>query len=231
MLVFTPAAFAGSPGTSSSSDASSYVGGQLQGQALVNNPNQEVNFTQTSNIPAGQGRLLLGVPNIPSAPLINYFGPWKDPANILESNLGMPMKVTLDQAKNAYQGGVTSRINILNPVKFQVDKCELVATIPISASYRGYTFLQGDGKANSIDLLMKAYQDAMESGATKIVILKKQSSTKNKALGFSLGIGGGVSSLQGSEKENGLTVGGGTGISWGSTEPQYKDGMAVLMLE
>jgi len=236
ILISTPV-FADSTVSTSGSDASAYVGAQLQGQGqgqtLTNAPvlNQDVSLTQTTNIPAGQGRLLLQIPNIPQAPLINYFGPWKETANILETNLGLPTKVTSAQAKNAFNGGVESRINILNPVKYTVDKCELLAAIPVGSVTRGFTFLKGDGNANSIDLLMKAYQNAMEAGASKIVILKKQASTKNKAFGATLGIGGGVSSLRGSEKENGLTVGGGLGVSWGSSEPQYRDGMAILMLE
>jgi hypothetical protein len=245
MLMLLPIpALAGNTAISSSDSgaiagASAYVGPQQQGQGqgqqqgLLNSPttNQSIRIDSTTNIPPGQGRFLLGIPNIPGAPLINYFGPWKEPANILETSLGMPLKVTRAQAKNAYKGGVTSRINILNPVTYTVDNCELLSSIPAGAVTRGFTFLKGDGDATSVDLQMKAYTDAMNAGASKVVILKKQASTKNTAFGATIGIGGGVSSLQGSEKENGLVVGGGTGLSWGSSEPQYKDGMAVLMIE
>jgi hypothetical protein len=120
---------------------------------------------------------------------------------------------------------------MLNSVNYKVEECQLVSAIPVDAVYRGYTFLKGDKKASTIDVLMKAYEDAMNAGASKIIILKKQATTSNSATGFSIGLGGGVSSLAGTEKEHGLTVGGGTGFSWGSSEPVFKDGMAVLMIE
>jgi len=191
MLLSAPAYAGSSADSTSAANASSYVGGMSQGQETYVAPNQSVNITQNSNIPAGQGRLLLNIPPVPTAPLINYFGPWKESANILETNFGLPT----------------------------------------NAVYRGYVFLKGDGDATTIDLLMKAFMDAMDSGASKIVILKKQATTKNTATGISIGIGGGVSSLSGSEKENGVSVGGGLGFSWGASEPKYQDGMAVLMIE
>jgi hypothetical protein len=247
VLSFSGSAIADSSATSGSVASAGATGGSSTSGAAItapinvynNFPASPTNTTSTIKsesgaLPSGavgMGRLLLNLPNIPVAPLINYFGPWKETANILETNLGLPTKVSMTQAKNAYQGGATSRLNILNPVKFTVENCELLTQIPVGSVTRGFTFLKGNGDASTIDVLMKAYMDAMEAGATKIVILKKQASTKNSAFGVSLGLGGGVSSLAGTEKESGLTVGGGTGISWGSSEPSFKDGMAVLMIE
>ena len=220
------------------SASSAYVGGQHQGQgqgqgqSLVNSPatNQNVNITQNTSIDPGQGRLFLNAPPLFQAPLLNYLGPWKDGANILESSVGLPDELTIDEAKNLYGGGVDSEVRLFGKTTATFEKCKLMTAIPASHKKIGYVFLKGSTKANTIDLLAVAYKTAMESGANAIVILKKQATTKASAWGIGIGTSAAAGILSGSEKDKSQVGSGGFGISYGSASPKYEDGMAVLML-
>lgn len=243
MLVFAPSAFAQ---VSSSAQGTSNVG-------IISNPSINQQFQGASE---GQGRWFIPPVQPYNAPVLPYLGPWSSGSNIIEDLRVLPEVITLEQAMKMYQGGVAARINKMVDFSYQFETCKLMHTLPAKVLLAtdgkpvldkdgkpvlvpdeskfkrvAFIFLQGDDKANTVDVIAKATIEAMKLGATGIYLVKKVTSTATRSTGWGIGVGGVAGQLGGQGLTNSQAGSFGTGFNRATAEPVYKEGMVVLAIQ
>jgi len=243
LLLFASAALAQ---TSSVASGVSNVG-------IVSNPSINQQFQAAD---PGQGRWFIPPVQPYQAPVMPYLGPWSSGSNIIEDLRVLPEVITLDQARKMYQGGVSARINRMADFSYQFETCKLMQSLPAKPLLNSkgepvydksgnmvmvpdeskfkrvaYIFLQGDEKANTVDVIARATLEAMKLGATGIVLVKKVTSTATRSTGWGIGIGGVMGQLTGTGQTNSQAASSGTGFNRATAEPIYKEGIIVLAVQ
>ncbi|MFA5394383.1 MAG: hypothetical protein WC346_00005, partial [Methanogenium sp.] len=161
-----------------------------------------------------------------------------------------------EQAEKMYNGGVSARINRLEDFSYRFDVCKLAASLPMKelvdkvgktvkdkdgkpilipdeSKFKrvAYIFLQGNKKANTVDVVAKAAIEAMNAGANTIYLVKKVTTHATSSSGWGIGFGGVTAQLGGSEKDSSVAGSTGTGYNSASAEPAYKEGMVVMAIQ
>ena len=224
-----------------SQTASSTVGVTAQ---VVSTPSQTIQQNYAAVDP-GQGRWFVPPAQPYSAPVVPYFGPWTTGANIIEDLRVLPEVLTFAQAKSLYVGGVRARINRMADGSYQFKTCRLMNSLPMKevldsqgkpvmvpdeAKFQriAYLFLQGNKKANTVDVIAKAAMEAMKAGANGIYLVKKVTSTSTSSVGWGVGLGSVTGTLSGAAKDTSEAASAGTGFNKATTTPIYLEGMIVL---
>jgi hypothetical protein len=232
-----------------SQTASSTVGVTAQ---VVSTPSQTIQQNYAAVDP-GQGRWFVPPAQPYSAPVVPYFGPWTTGANIIEDLRVLPEVLTFAQAKSLYVGGVRARINRMADGSYQFKTCRLMNSLPMKALLApdgstvtapdgkpvmipdeakfqriAYIFLQGNKKANTVDVIAKAAMEAMKAGANGIYLVKKVTSTSTSSVGWGVGLGSVTGTLSGAAKDTSEAASAGTGFNKATTTPVYREGVVVL---
>ena len=178
-----------------------------------------------------QGRWFANSAGTYSAPVLPYLGPWSSGANIIEDLRVLPGELTMAQAKSLYNGGVKARINRMSDGSYQFQTCRLYSVLPETYTRVAYIFLQGNKKANTVDVIAKAAMEAMKAGANGIYLIKKVTLNATQSTGWGIGFGSVTGTLSGQSKETAQTSSGGTGWNRATALPVYLEGMVVLAIK
>lgn len=217
------------------------------------NPSINQTFQGSSE---GQGRWYVAPVQPYSPPLFPYLGPFNSGANILEDLRIFPDVLTRVQAIRMYKGGVDVRLNKFEEYNYQFDTCRLMHSLPMrqviskdgkpvvdksgqavmvpdETKFKRVAIitLKGNEDATTADLIAKAVLEAMDMGATGIVLNKKVALSGTATSGWGIGGGGVAAQLGGQGQTNAQTGSFGTGYNRAQAGPTFKDSMSVIAIQ
>jgi hypothetical protein len=189
------------------------------------------------------------------APVEVYLGPWSTGANIMDNLVSLPEEITLGEAKQMYNGGVSARVNRMADGSYQFSTCKILKSLPTKAligkdgriveengkpilvfddskfSRVGYIFLQGGKKSNTIDVIAKAVIETLHMHANGIFLVKKVTTTSTTTTGWGVGMGAVGAALTGSAATGSQAYSAGTGLNHATAGPVYKEGLIVMAVQ
>lgn len=193
------------------------------------------------------GRLFTNAVQPYQAPVLPYLGPFSSGGNIIDDLRLLPESISLEQAKEMYNGGVASRINKMSDGSYQFKECKLLTQLPLKKiiqdnrevfvpddskfERKAFIFLKGNKNATTIDVVAKAVIEALNNGANAIFLMKKVVEHQTASTGFGIGFGYVSGGINGNQMNQSQASSGGTGINWASSKPIYTEGMVVLALK
>ncbi len=205
-----------------------------------------INQTFQSEAPT-TGRLFVNPVQPYQAPVLPYLGPWSTGSNIIDDLRLLPERITADQAKMMYNGGVSAHINKMADGSYQFKECKLLTQLPLKKiiqdgkeafvpddsrfERKAFIFLQGNKNATTVDVVAKAVIEALDNGANAIFLMKKVTGQATSSTGWGLGIGYVSGGLNGAEMNQAQAASGGTGFNHATAKPVYTEGMVVLALK
>jgi hypothetical protein len=221
--------------------------GQHQGQQQSVNNSQTISPTQTNsqtliqNVAApapGMGRQF--APNLEMPGPINtqrHEGTgkgWTVLPKELYDAAGIPIRFSMEDAKSLIVGSVKSTVRATKSGAVKFDYCYRMGSLPKDAEMVGRIYLRtkqpvlfGEPGVTD-DLIGTAAKLTMENGRNAFVILAQDVMTSPNSTTVGLGLAYTQSQLAGSEKENGMTGGGGTGIAYSRGGRTFDDSLIVV---
>ena len=247
LLALPFSAFAGTNNINTNANSSN------SGSAASANPSNSVVQNSTTN-PA-TGRNFEYPAQLMNAPVMTYLGPWTSGSNILDDLSTLPSAISLQEAKDNYDGGVSAKFYKMADGSIQYKVVKLLSTLPMKNlldkdgnpvktkdgkeimmpdgkkfTHIGYIYLNGDRKATTHDILYKAVMIAGKNGASAIVLLKRVTGTGTYASGSTFGITFVASSMN-TPGTISTATSAGIGVSNATAKPLYEDGWVVLAIQ
>lgn len=232
-----------------SAQSNSVISTPVLGTSTTSSANNNAAATLTQNFAASDpttGRLFTNAVQPYQAPVLPYLGPFSSGGNIIDDLRLIPEIISLEQAKEMYNGGVSARINKMSDGSYQFKECRLLTQLPTKTiiqdgkevlvpddskfERRAFIFLQGNKHATTVDVVAKGVIEALNNGANAIFLIKKVVDHQTSSKGWGLGFGYVSGGINGNQMDQAQSSSAGTGINFSTAKPIYTDNIVVMAI-
>lgn len=197
------------------------VQGQKQGQAIVDSGNNNAFIGQTI-INEKPDRGLINPPTYSTPSLLEYRGPYDK--GVYQDLKPWEMKKTWTEKDLAGMPACFFGCGDVTTLKY-IDREPSKSFDVAKATNKpvvGVVLVEGEAGDTPIHVWRSVVEAALAMGGTDVILLKEAVTFANKASGWNIGLGGGVSATNNGADNYGGSVGGGTGVGSCITSPIEK---------